>query len=215
MGNLLSFRLFRYPVHVHWTAALLLLMIGFGRNAGQVDAAGLIMAVLVALVILVSVLVHELGHAFAADRLGLRTVDIMLHGFGGVCRHQGHTSARNRMLVSLAGPAAGFALGLLGAGIWFTVGNQLPWAARELVWVLFSANIFWTLFNLLPMYPLDGGSALRSGLSIKLPTRKAVEISRWVSLAVGGVVALAGIAMGQFFLVIIAGMAIMENLRKR
>lgn len=214
MGNLFSFRLLRYPVHVHWTAVLLLLMIGFNSSAGQVDLAGLLMALLIAFVVMASVLVHELGHALAADRLGMRTLDIMLHGFGGLCRYQGHTSAKNRMLIALAGPAAGLLLGI-GAGVaFFTVGDMLPPTARHLVWFLFVVNIFWTVFNLLPMYPLDGGSALRSGLATRMPARKAAEITRWVSLVVGGLVVLFGLRTGEYFLVIIAGLTIAQNLKK-
>ena len=215
MGNVITFRVFKYPVHVHWTAALLLLIIGFSQSSGQVSASGLIMAVLVAVVVLFSVLVHELGHAFAADRLGLRTLDIMLHGMGGQCRYQGHTSHKNRMLVSLAGPAAGLGLGLVGATLWFTVGNSLPSPLRQLVWVLFTVNVFWTVFNLLPMWPLDGGHALSSGLMMKMKTSKATSISTWVSLVIGALVTLYGVTSGEFFLAIIGGMVLMENWRRR
>jgi len=72
-------------------------------------------------------------------------------------------------------------------------------------------NIVWSILNLLPMQPLDGSTALLSGLKLRLPARRAAEIGRWVSLVTGGLVCLAALALHMNILLIIAGLSMYQT----
>lgn len=99
----LHFRLFGFPIRVHpffWVVTLLL-----GIQGDTVEPVSALMWVAV---VLVSILIHELGHAFLQRRYGGRPW-IVLHGFGGlaIC-NDCDRSPRRQILISLAGPMAGF-----------------------------------------------------------------------------------------------------------
>lgn len=115
-----------------------------------------------------SILIHELGHAFAGRMFGWPS-DVILYHFGGVARfaHQsGYTTGRS-VVVSFAGPWAGFVLFGIVLGVEFALkqsgtlpvwryGENEPlglFALRQLKWI----NLYWGLINLLPVLPLDGG----------------------------------------------------------
>jgi Zn-dependent protease len=105
----LRFRVFGFPVRVHpwfWVVAVIL---GLDRKNGT-PPAELLLAVAV---ILISIVVHELGHAFAQRHFGGRP-RITLYGLGGLAScNDCDRSPRSQILISLAGPAAGFAAALL------------------------------------------------------------------------------------------------------
>jgi len=101
-----------------------------------------------------SVLIHELGHAGAHRAFGARP-DITLTGFGGVTMGPVHPRGRS-LVVTLAGPGAGFLTAALGAALSRVVGSGgsvAQIALAELIWI----NVIWGVFNLLPIIPLDGG----------------------------------------------------------
>ncbi len=214
MNEAFSFRAFGYPVSVGWGGILLMALFGFLEAGRQVNATGLVIAALGALVVGVSILVHELGHAISADRFGMRTQGIRIHGMGGTCAYSGYPSAGQRLWIALAGPGAGLMLGMVAFGVVYGSAaagfSPPPLVVRALsmmVWV----NIAWSILNLLPMQPLDGSTALLSGLKLKLPSRRASEIGRWVSLATAGIVAVLALTSGQNILFIIAAMSFYQT----
>jgi len=124
-----------------------------------------------------SIVLHELGHALMARRYGIGTADITLYLIGGVARlDRMPRSAGPELLIALAGPAVNFAivLALLSlTSLADLVGIPYP----ELVsWVL-SMNLCLGLFNLLPVFPMDGGRVLRAILSGPLGRVRATEIA--------------------------------------
>lgn len=113
-------------------------------------------------VVLVSLLVHEFGHAFALKAFGAGA-SVQLHAFGGLTFPERVVPRWKRVCVSLAGPFAGFAFGALV----LAVGRRVPepsWAVaftlRQLLWV----NFGWGLVNLAPVLPLDGGHVMQEVL---------------------------------------------------
>ncbi len=176
-----------------------------GARAG---AGGVLTGVLLAAVVFGSILVHELGHAITARAFGLGPVSITLHGFGGLTQYRRGASGLQGILVTAAGPLAGFALGtvslvlglvalgVLGPGLVTTVFDQLVWV-----------NFFWSAFNLLPMYPMDGGVITLHALSFRLPSGVALVWTARLGIAVAVLVALAAFSSGFPFVGIVAGMS--------
>lgn len=118
-------------------------------------------ALLWAFVIFFSLIIHELGHALTANACGQRA-SIDLVGFGGVTHRQGPPlRPLQEFIIVFNGPLAGFTLGAVSYYIYNTFGPSLPIVAQEILQISAFANFFWTLLNLLPVQPLDGGQLLR------------------------------------------------------
>jgi len=187
----LDFAIFGVPVRVHpffWLVGLLL-----GARAG--DPAELI-AWMIAF--FVAILVHELGHAAAMRAYGFHPA-ITLYGLGGLTSYGGGAFLRPprglpHIVISAAGPAAGFAFAAILAMVIALAGFEmvirvgLPFGVRiavveavgslafsHLINDLFFITLFWGLVNLLPIYPLDGGQIAREVLVAIQPH----EGTRW------------------------------------
>ena len=81
----------------------------------RLPSGNLLLAFSWGVVVFVSVLVHELGHAMTARALGVRVGSIVIHALGGQVEHARTTPAR-QLAISLAGPGAGLALGAIALG---------------------------------------------------------------------------------------------------
>nr|AYM54539.1 hypothetical protein [Racemicystis crocea] len=178
----MSFRLFGVNVEIQLFFWLTTVLLGWGylSNMGA-------LAVWVA-VVFVSVLVHEFGHAFAVMRHRIEP-EITLHGLGGATtwRPIFQLGRLDMIVISAAGPAAGFALGgLVYALTRFAPGlvYKLPplgqVAIDQLLWV----NIGWGIINLLPVMPFDGGHILEQALG-----PKRIRIAAGISFLVGMLIA--------------------------
>lgn len=117
-------------------------------------------AVVWGVVIGLSVLWHELGHALTNLAFG-READITLHGFGGETRPRGGKALKTwqRFLVSADGCAAGLAVAGAATAAAFWLGRHpVPFLhPREFLPPILWANLYLSLLNLLPIAPLDGG----------------------------------------------------------
>jgi len=178
----------------------------------------------------VSILIHELGHALVMRAYGFRPW-ITLYGLGGLTSRgdlgmyaSRQLSAGGEILISAAGPAAGFSLaGLLllvvmAAGhdvvIGFSGGlPRVDWAGDvgspyldDLLWYLVAVNIYWGLLNLMPVYPLDGGQITREILVATSP-QEGIRQSLVLSIATAVVLALIGLMQGRhgIFLALLFG----------
>lgn len=172
-------RLRGIPLTLHWTLPALVVglalhdLLRFSSHAALVQLGiGLIWGL--------SVLVHELGHALVAHRLGYRTQSIELHAFGGVAQVAGWMSPRHDVAVSLSGPIANFGLYVLLS----LVARELSGTARLVVAGGASFNLMLGLFNLLPAYPMDGGRALLSALRVKMGPVKGDHLAYTIGLAI-------------------------------
>ncbi len=127
------------------------------------------MGAIAAVLLFVSVLLHELGHSYVALKYRIPIGQITLFIFGGVAHMRKEPpSPRAEFLIAIAGPIVSFALAGICLGFVALVeiipaGN----AFRGLVALsalLGMVNTQLGLFNLIPGFPLDGGRALRAGL---------------------------------------------------
>ncbi len=209
----LHFRLFGVPVRVHpffWVVALLL-----GMSGGPADP--LVTLVWVA-VVFVSILVHELGHAIVQRYYGGRPW-ITLYSFGGLASCDDcDRSPRAQILISLAGPFAGFFFAGFVISIlialqrfrgfewaWIPV-NWVPFKSQLdlVVFFLLFVNIAWGVVNLLPIYPLDGGRIARELFTLRDP-RAGVIQSLQLSAGAAVLVAVYALTRQMFFMAIMFG----------
>ncbi|NBU73215.1 MAG: hypothetical protein EBS53_17555, partial [Bacteroidetes bacterium] len=124
--------------------------------------------VLFVMACLISIVWHELGHAWAMKLFGARYVEIVLTGFGGYASTQARASRSwQRILIALAGPGNQLvAWGLLLTTINIDALNsalESSGLANLFVSQLLMINLVWPLLNLMPIFPLDGGRVAREG----------------------------------------------------
>ncbi len=158
---MLHFNIFGFPVQIHWLFWVTCVILGGGFGARS-SMDWMQIAVWTA-VVFVSIMVHELGHALVGRRLDAKP-SILLHGLGGLTILPGLKARRDQsIMLSLAGPGAGFLLGglVLVIAPLINSGEQL---ARYALGSLLYVNIFWSFFNLLPVMPMDGGQVMRDVL---------------------------------------------------
>ena len=199
----LRFNLFGFPTRVDPSFLLIVALIGFDGSASHV-------AIWVALAF-VSVLGHELGHALAARRLGA-SASITLAGLGGLTASQRAEPLRRgeSAFLSAAGPAAGILLGLpvlvalhaTGWEGWTTGGYVLRTAAFT--------TLGWSVLNLLPILPLDGGHLLELALPGEPATRGATAAR--VSIVIAAVAGVLAYRAGYQFSALLAVMFGAQNL---
>lgn len=188
---MVRFTLFNIPVSIHWMFWLLAAFLGGALRAQTPDQ--LLYTATFMAAAFVSILVHELGHALAGLRMGAPRAEIHLHGMGGLAQFQAARFTRKQsILVTAAGPAASLAL----AGVFFVVGiavlgvegeRSIPFLYLQLfVGTMIGINVFWTVFNLFPALPLDGGQIVRDSLG---PQRiKTTCIISFITIAFMGVI---------------------------
>jgi Zn-dependent protease len=152
-----------------------------------------------ALLLFVSVLIHELTHSLVARRLGLHVRGITLFLFGGVSdlADSPHNPG-SEFKIAVSGPLASFVLAALFFAAFVLVPG--PAALIALLGYLAVVNLLLGLFNILPGFPLDGGRVLRSLIwwrtqNLKRSTLMAASAGAgvgWALVAVGVLEALLG-----------------------
>jgi stage IV sporulation protein FB len=199
----LRFTLIGFPTRIDPSFLLLVGMMGFGFPLHRL---GLWLAVAT-----VSILAHELGHALAARALGA-TATITLEGMTGLTRPRRAVpfSRREDALVSVAGPAVGLILGAAA----FAALVVLRWDPDTTGGFLLVLSIFttagWSIFNLLPILPLDGGHLLVSALPGSA-TQRQLKAAR-ISMVVAGAGGLLAFKAGWSFSALFAALLIGQNL---
>lgn len=191
MGQMPRWKIVTIAGHPLYVEPLFLLLIAFFAFSGVTSLAGLLTGLLWAPVLFVSIVWHELGHAFAIDKFGYGKSTIILQGLGGVTVNaRGNTPPGKGAAISFAGPAFSFSLVAIFAPLYFLYpGIEAlsvaggPDLLQQFFFLMMAANVFWGAFNLLPIVPLDGGHIVRHGLRAKLPERKAYLYAAYGSLA--------------------------------
>jgi Zn-dependent protease len=113
-----------------------------------------------AVILYLSVLLHEASHAVMARRLGFPVGSITLHFLGGMTSIEGEArKPRQEFLIAVVGPLTSLAVGVVALGLWFVTPDGLLLVAVE---GLAGANLLVGLLNLIPGLPLDGGRVLKS-----------------------------------------------------
>ena len=202
----IHFSLFGIPIRIHPLFWLVAVILG-ARNSGLPEILIWVAAVLV------SILIHELGHALVIKAYGFHPW-VVLYGMGGVTCHdhsENYSSKANSTLgqisISFAGPAAGFLLAAALVMALYLAGHRAEvffgwplnlrpfWmestSLAGLVNSIFFICVLWGLVNLLPIYPLDGGQIVREIL-LYLNPQEGIRQSLMLSVLTAGLVAVFG-----------------------
>jgi Zn-dependent protease len=165
------------PIRVHASWFLIFLLVTWTLSTGYLPESlpGLTperywaMGGFAAVLLFVSVLLHELGHSYVALYYRIPIEKITLFIFGGVAHMRKEApTPRAELLIALAGPAVSFVIGgLCFVFVELTEAMQRPRGSQG--WIMLGAllgfvNMQLGLFNMIPGFPLDGGRVLRAGL---------------------------------------------------
>jgi Zn-dependent protease len=192
------------PIYLDMMFVLVLLFFTYPYfTSGSTQAMSVGFIIVVGL--LLSILLHELGHAFAGRLFNARVTRIELTGIGGLAHFERSLprSALARSVIALAGPAVNLGLSL-GLDLLAAAAACSGYAMVGLpLAVLAAANYVLMIFNLLPAYPLDGGHTLDAWLGALLGPVWSVRIVAGLGLVVAVGLALYALPTG-FFLLLVA-----------
>jgi Zn-dependent protease/CBS domain-containing protein len=166
--------------------------------------ASLAIGLLASLLFFSSVVAHELAHSVVAIRNGIPVRSITLFILGGVANITKEAERpKAEMLMAIAGPLCSLIIGLIFGAVWIATGGLHEDATRfhDLLFMLAQVNVFLSLFNLLPGFPLDGGRVLRAILwQTTKNYRKATRIASIGGQVIGWLMVGAGaIAVVVYF----------------
>ena len=197
----MRFKLLNFPIEIKPFFLLIMALIGHSFYRGQ----GIIGLLAWMSAATIAVLLHELGHGLWARWYGAKP-EIELNGFGGVCKWQSYQpfTPKQDLVISLAGPLTGLILAGLSFGLLILTRNNPDSGFFLFAQASLACNLFWSLLNLLPVLPLDGGQAVRSTIKIFKGSHQeklALQISYYfaTAVAVASIIFLKGIIMPIFF----------------
>ncbi|MCV7204312.1 site-2 protease family protein [Mycolicibacterium peregrinum] len=221
MGGIPLGRIAGFSVRANWSVFVILLLFTWSLastlpNAapGYPIAAYWLAGTCGALVLLSSLLAHELTHAVFARRAGVGVLDVTLWLFGGVTRLAGEASTPKAALrIAVSGPLTSMILGVAFATAAYALrGAGGPHIVVGVGWWLAGINLLLSMFNLLPGAPLDGGRVLKAFLWQRCgdPMRAGIGAARAgrvlavILIGLGLVASLAGAPVGGVWLVLVA-----------
>jgi len=172
-------RIFGIRIGVDFSWFLVLFLIIWNLSDYYKDAApgsnAFVLGVLSALLFFLSILLHELGHAWVAIRNGIPIIGIDLWMFGGVAKlARESTSPGVEFRIAVAGPLVTLAIAALCFGVGSAISSSsdvltssqfesdVTGSSTAVLGYLTSINVILLLFNLIPAFPLDGGRIARA-----------------------------------------------------
>ena len=187
-----SYRLFTYSgidVFVHWSwfvAAFILFNLTGGQGLGDLLAFLSVYGSLFGIVLL-----HEFGHALACRSVGGQAKNIVLWPLGGVAFVAPPPRPGAVLWSIAAGPLVNVALAPILYGVYYLVYGTLappnPGSSTQVyLYLIAHINLALLIFNMLPIYPLDGGQILQSILWFFVGRAKSLKFTAGIGLAVGG-----------------------------
>ena len=194
-GSFKIFRLFGIDVYIHWAWFLAFIYLtsrpreysSYGWNALEVLSLFLI------------VLTHEFGHQLACRQVGGKTNDIVLWPLGGVAYVSPPQRPGAQLWSIAAGPLVNVMLIPVTSAL-VSISSHLGWFdtypdAYQLIHNIWVNNLVLLVFNMLPIYPLDGGQILRSLLWFPFGRANSLMIASIIGFI--GVAGLIGLAIWE------------------
>ena len=180
----------RTPVYVSPDAIFMVLLVYMWTQG-----AGLIGFLISLMMLFLAIVFHEGGHAMVARSQGMVGMHIVISAFGGYCSYGGDRRPKSELLISLAGVTVN---GLLAWGAWL-IGRHAPIphpVAMQMLDAFFIWNISLAIFNILPIYPQDGGQALLNLCRMGMAEGSSKRLTLSVSVATAAV----GLALYTMYL---------------
>lgn len=179
-------RLFGIPVRVHVGLILLLVALILLAPSEMI----VVRTVLVAVIVLASLILHELAHALAARRYGIETRQILLHPLGGAAvLSERPPTPQAELWIAISAPLANLGLAVVSFAVGALTGSPF---FLDFAW----PNLLLGATNLIPAFPLDGGRVLRALLEMRLGP---IRSTRWAA-RIGRLLASAAIVLGIIYL---------------
>jgi Zn-dependent protease/CBS domain-containing protein len=208
-GTVGVFRLLGVPIRLHFTFILLLIFLVV-IDLGAKESGASYALFLVGL--LVSVLLHEMAHAFVAARFKVKTLEIVMFPIGGLARMERHLKPAEEFWIALSGPLVNVLISLSIFGYMRLTHQPLGIHLTDLtqptdanVWArLAVGNMLLAVFNFLPAFPMDGGRILRALLTLIRPEDEATRIAAWMGRMLAMSMGLYGLLAPQPMLVFFA-----------
>ncbi len=195
-------------VYIHATFLLLIAFYGFTYWQQTRTVSGTLEGIAFLLVLFLSVILHEYGHALTARRYGIKTADITLLPIGGVARlERMPDKPLQELWVALAGPAVNLVIAA-GLFIYLVVSNSIvPLTGMSLtsgsfIERILTVNLSLALFNLIPAFPMDGGRVLRALLALRLNYVRATQIAATVGQGLAFMFGIIGLFSNPFLVFI-------------
>lgn len=191
----------RVPLRFHWSVLVLptLLIIVNG-----------VLGIPLFIIIFASLLFHEYSHVWMSQRQGVYISHVITHGFGAAAMIEmiDLTDYKLHLKISIAGPAGSFLLACLGV---------LLHSMFHSIWTLYFIyiNLLLGAFNLLPLFPSDGGRVFYSILGMKFGARKALKIAVAASWLLCGCGIVYGLLIGSPWIVVIMGLLMAMSVREK
>jgi Zn-dependent protease len=165
--------------------------------------------------IFVSVLIHELAHAYVADRKGWRVYGIRVDLFTGSASVDTNIPEKDSIPVVAAGPISNLLIALFSLPLFLLFNDTSPLLGKFL-FDLCIVNVFMFVFNILPIYPMDGGRLLKDFLFLKMRNRRSLakKISGYVSLVFSTALLIYSISISAIILTVFSALFIYTSLRE-
>lgn len=198
------FRLRGIQVSVHWTWFIALFILY--RLSGLADSLGWFLATYLSLFGIV--LLHEFGHAFACRSVGGQAGDIILWPLGGIAFVKPPPRPGALLWSIAAGPLVNVLLVPVTIGLILVTEIALPpdrfEGFRDYAYIIASINLGLLIFNMVPVYPLDGGQILQALLWFFLPRSKSLRIAAAIGVVMAVVVGVLALLARDWWMVLIA-----------
>ncbi len=204
----MSFHMFGFPITIHGSFLAVIAILGYTSFPEQLDRVAAFVVIA-----LIAIVIHELGHAFAARSQGTHgTPTISLEGMAGLTRYrlQEQPSRSQAIMISFAGPLAGIllvaaVLALARSGFL----DRTP-LIDDLILIGLFTTFGWSAFNLLPIVPLDGGHIMTDLIPGSVPVRRRRAAIVSIVVAVAAAIWL-WFYLGSLFAPLILGMMAYQN----
>ncbi|MDU8885690.1 site-2 protease family protein [Yeosuana sp. MJ-SS3] len=199
---------------IHWTFLFLILWIIFDELKRGGNAKSILFNVLFVLAVFFCVVLHELGHALAAKRFGIKTQKITLLPIGGMASlDRIPESPKQELFVVIAGPLINILIALilyliipiqelLHLNFTETFEVLSSFTFQNFLFYLFIVNVGLVIFNIIPAFPMDGGRILRALLAMKLNRLKATQIASSIGQFIAVIFLLVGLLYNPFLIFI-------------
>ncbi|MFT3788746.1 MAG: M50 family metallopeptidase [Tepidisphaeraceae bacterium] len=186
--------------------------------------------VIAACTLFVIILLHEFGHCFAARWMGGEADEIVMHPLGGLALARPPQRWWPSFVTSAGGPLVNVFICVVSGSLLFIRSGRLPWLPFYIEpfkpfdgwtdvawWCYWIYQLSWTnlLFNLMPIFPLDGGRMTQEILWRFIGFYRSMVASCTVGIVASIVAIMIGVASFQFWLLILAIMGLMTCMQMR